>query len=280
MAIANFQQTIWSKIIQTQLDTITSLKDHCDFEFEGDIRQAEKVKILGVTRPTIRTYIPGTDLVPEAGTDSSQFLNIDQYRYYDFYVEDIDKVQSVPGLIEKLTMEGTKGLAESGDEYVATIVVAAVTAAEVAHATSADVSGLTAATTTSLLDGAFQALYDANCKVSDVFHLEITAEMYNKLRSSIITLDTNNSEMIKKGYVGHYNNALVSIENKLGTWSDGTRNTKLAMLRTNKAIAFAGQLQQVEAFRPDKAFQDAVKALYVFGAKVVRPEQVYCLPLY
>jgi len=72
MAISNFQQTVWSKKIQLQLDTITSLKDHCDFQFEGEIKYAKEVKILGVTRPTIRTYVPGTSLTREAGTDSSQ----------------------------------------------------------------------------------------------------------------------------------------------------------------------------------------------------------------
>ena len=72
MAISNFQQTIWSKKIQLQLDTITSLKDHCDYEYEKDTKNAKEVKILGVTRPTIRTYVPGTALKREAGTVSSQ----------------------------------------------------------------------------------------------------------------------------------------------------------------------------------------------------------------
>lgn len=86
MAITNFQQTIWSKKIQKQLETITSLKDHCDFQFEGEVRQAEKLKILGVNRPTIRTYTPGSDITIEAGTDSSQMLNIDQFKYFAFEV--------------------------------------------------------------------------------------------------------------------------------------------------------------------------------------------------
>ena len=66
----------------------------------------------------------------------------------------------------------------------------------------------------------------------------------------------------------------------LGTWNDGTRDCKLAMLRTNKAIAFAGQIDKVEAYRPQDAFSDAIKGLYVFGAKIVRPEQIYLFPIY
>ena len=145
MAITNFQQTIWSKKIQMQLETITSLKDHCDFQYEGDIKYAKEVKILGVNRPTIRTYVMGTPLTREAGTDKSQLMKIDQFRYFDFEVEDIDKAQSVPGLIEALTKEATLGLSEEADKYVASLVVAEAANGdtEVAFGAATDISGVT-----------------------------------------------------------------------------------------------------------------------------------------
>ena len=279
MAITNFQQTIWSKKIQCQLETITSLKDHCDFEFEGDIKGAKEVKILGVNRPTIRTYVPGQALVREAGTDSSQLLKIDQFKYFDFEVEDIDKVQSVPGLIEKLSKEATLGLSEEADKYVASLTVEAAAGEEVAKAEATDISGV-ADGGISLIETGFAKLYGNNCKVSDTFYLEITPEWYTILRPEILVLDTNNSELIKKGFVGKYGNALISIENLLGTATVGGQECKLAMLRTSKAIAFAGQIDKVEAYRPHDAFQDAIKGLYVFGAKIVRPEQLYLFPIY
>ena len=78
-----------------------------------------------------------------------------------------------------------------------------------------------------------------------------------------------------------YGNAKISIENLLykGTY-DGTSNVTFCMLRTSKAIAYAETLRKVEAYRPEGAFQDAIKALYVFGAKIVRPEQLYVFPIY
>ena len=281
MAITNFQQTIWSKKIQCQLETITSLKDHCDFEFEGEVKMAKEVKILGVTRPTIRTYVPGTKLTREAGTDSSQLLKIDQYRYFDFEVEDIDKAQSVPGLIEALSKEATAGLSEEADKYVASLVVAEASNDEtkVAFGTATDISGV-ADGGVALLENAFKTLYTNNCKVNDNYHLEICPEWYTILRPAIIELDTNNSDLIKKGYVGKYGNALISIENLLGTATVGGQACTLNMLRTTKAIAFAGQIDKVEAYRPHDAFQDALKGLYVFGAKIVRPEQIAVIPTY
>lgn len=277
MAVANFKQTVWAKKIQTQLDTITSLKNHCDFEYEGEIKYAERVKILGVVRPTVRTYVPGTDLIRESGKDNSQFMDIDQFRYYDFDVDDVEKVQSKPGKIEKLTEEGNKALSEEADKYVASLV--AKEKANLSSADSTDISGVTDGGI-SLIEGGFKTLYKNNCKVTDNYFLEIDPEWYTILRPEIITLDTDNSDLIKKGFVGKYGNALISIENLLATWNDGTRDCILCMLRTSKAIAFAGQLEKVEAFRPQDGFSDAVKALYVFGAKIVRPEQIYLFPIY
>lgn len=122
MAITNFQRTVWSKKIQTALETVTGLKNHSDYQFEGEIKYAKEVKILGVNRPTIRTYVPGTAITREHATDSSQLLKIDQFRYFDYEVEDIDQAQSNPGLMNALAEEAGKGLAEEADKYIAKIV--------------------------------------------------------------------------------------------------------------------------------------------------------------
>jgi hypothetical protein len=279
MAITNFQQTIWSKKIQTQLGTITSLKDHCDFQFEGEIKFAKEVKILGVTRPTIRTYVPGTPITRDPGTDSSQLLKIDQYRYFNFEVEDVDKAQSVPGLIETLSKEATAGLSEEGDKYVAKIVKDDVTAQTptVSVGTKQQISSFTDGGI-AVIETGFKQLYKNNCKVNQEYFLEINPDWFTVLRPYILELDTDNSELIKNGFVGKYGNAKISIENLLETATvQSQANCTLCMLRTSKAIAFAGQIDKVEAYRPHDAFQDALKGLYVFGAKIVRPDEIYVL---
>lgn len=70
------------------------------------------------------------------------------------------------------------------------------------------------------------------------------------------------------------------IENLLPTGKTGsgaTDNVYYNVLRTDKAIAFAEQIDKVEAYRPETAFQDALKGLYVFGAKIVRPNEIYVI---
>lgn len=268
--VTNFQQTIWSKSILRSLEKITSLRNHCDFQYEKESKNAKEVKILSVNRPTIRTYVPGTALVRESAADSSQLLKLDQYRYFNFEVEDIVKAQSVPGLMEALTDEAGKGLALEGDKYVAEVIKAGVDGSTIAAST--EIALTTSNAIPSVEDG-FAALYSKDCKVSDTFYLEVAPKVFTTYRQQLTELSTNNPEILKKGAVGRINNAYVCIENCLPESTTAHYN----VLRTNKAIAFAEQIEKVEKYRPEDAFTDAVKGLYVFGAKVVRPDEIYVI---
>ena len=275
MAVANtiteFQQVIWSKSILRSLEKITSLRNHCDFQYEKESKNAKEVKILSVNRPTIRTYTPGTPLVRESAADSSQTLKLDQYRYFNFEVEDIVKAQSVPGLMEALTDEAGKGLALEGDIYVGNVIKAGVEDGEI----TASASEITLSTSNAIstVEDGFAVLYGNDCKVSDTFYLEVAPKVFVTYRQQLTELSTNNPEILKKGAVGRINNAYVCIENCLPESDTAHYN----VLRTNKAIAFAEQIDKVEKYRPEDAFTDAVKGLYVFGAKIVRPKEIYVI---
>ena len=265
--ITNFQQTIWSASILRSLDTITSLRKHCNFQYEKDSANAKEVKILSVTRPTIRKYVPGTALVRESAGDSSQLLKLDQYHYFNFEVEDIVKAQSVPGLMEALTDEASKGLALEGDKYVAEVIEAD------SEVTKSEVITLTTSNAMASVEEGFATLYEHNCKPTDTFYLEVAPKVFTTYRQQLTELSTNNPEILKKGAVGKINNAYVCIENCLHTDGSSVSN----ILRTDKAVAFAEQIEKVEHYRPEDAFTGAIKGLYVFGAKVVRPEEIYVM---
>ena len=269
--VQHFQRTVWSASILRSLDTITSLRKHCNFEYEKDTKNAREVKILGVTRPTIHTYVSGTPLVRESAGDTSQTLVLDQAKYFNFEVEDIDRAQSQNGLMEALTDEAGKGLALEGDKYVAEIVKQAADAGEIS--VSASVITLTNSNAMASVEEGFATLYEHNCSVHDAFYLEVAPRVFTTYRQQLTELSTNNPEILKKGAVGKINNAFVCIENCLAEAEGAYYN----ILRTEKAVAFAEQIESVEAYRPEDAFTDAVKGLYVFGAKIVRPEEIYVM---
>ena len=43
---------------------------------------------------------------------------------------------------------------------------------------------------------------------------------------------------------------------------------------TNDAISFAEQVAKTEAYRPESKFADAMKGLCVYGAKLIRPDNL------
>lgn len=271
MSIQHFQRTVWSTSILRALSVITSLRNHCNFQNQKDSQNAKEVKILSVNRPTIRKYVPGTPIERERAGDGSLLLKIDQYHYFNFEVEDIDKAQSVPGLMEALTDEASKGLALEGDKYVAELIKTAADAGEVA--VSGSVIALTNKNAMESVEDGFATLYGNNCKVSDTFYFEVAPKVFTTYRQQLTELSTNNPEILKKGAVGKVNNAYVCIENCIAE-ADGAYYN---ILRTDKAVAFAEQIDKVEAYRPEDAFTDAIKGLYVFGAEIIRPEEIYVM---
>ena len=255
MAVQNFIQTIWSKKIQDDLELKCKLVDNCLRSYEGDCKYARTVKILGVGEPTISVYDKGQGITPEQMSDRGQELVIDQARAFAFMVDDIDKAQSVPGLAEEYQRKAVHGLAVERDTYVANLIKAGK------NATTA--TALTEEGVKEAIDAAIVALRERNFDEDGV--IEITPAVYNVFKNCLITLSTNNPEYIKKGIVGVYDGFNVIMSNNMA--KDATY--AYCCVRGKKAIAFAGQINEVEALRSDTYFADIVRGLDTFGAKTI-----------
>jgi hypothetical protein len=259
MAVSNFIQTIWSKKILDKLELECKLVANCHREYEGDCKYAQSVKILGVGEPTIGNYT-GADIEIEAMSDEGQLLTIDQAKYFAFYVDDVDKAQSVPGLPEKFQEKSVHALAVARDTFVAGLIK---TGTNVTTATA-----LTKEAVKEAIDGGIVALRERNFTEDGV--IEISPAVYNVFKNELITLSTNNPEYIKKGIVGVYDGFEVIMTNNLVKDGDKT----YCDIRGKKAIAFAGQLEKVEACRAEKRFADIIKGLDVYGGKVIDNDRI------
>ena len=254
MAVTNFIQQIWSKKIQDDLELKCKLVNNCLRDYEGDCKYAQSVKILGVGEPTIGDYDSTQDITIEEMSDKGQILTIDQAKYFAFYVDDVNQAQSVPGLPEKYQEKAVHGLAVARDTYVATLIQGATNKTTVTMTEEGFKKGV---------DDAIVALRERNFDEEGV--IEITPAGYALFKNHLITLSTNNPEYIKKGIVGMYDNMEVIMSNNLKT---------PGCVRGKKAIAFAGQINEVEALRAEKKFKDIVRGLDTFGAKVIDENRI------
>lgn len=269
MAYAAFKPDFWASHYESELGKICRLVPTCDTQYEGDVEYGSTVKLFGVSDPTISEYT-GTPKNFETPADTSLTLAIDQAWSTSFKVDDVDKAQSVPGLLEALTRGAIRKHAEKRDSVIAELAALAVNK-------STDKSSIDTATEAiPLVDAAFEALWDNGVPVDEEMDLFVPPFFYTLIKEYLIEKKTSNDGVIRTGVAGMYNNANIIITNNLFTDSSGY--TKI-MLKTTKAIAFAAQIKKVEKVRltPTGVMADGVMSLDVFGAKIVRPDQLYVI---
>ena len=282
MSVQHFIQTVWSKKIQDDLEEKCKLVQDCTREYEGDCQYAQTVKILAVGDPTIGNYT-GADITIEEMSDSSQDLVIDVQKYFAFEVKDVDKAQSVPGLPEKYQQKSVNALALAREKHIGALVAgkAQTTANEVAgndtfKEGAANVVTATAKTKGAIktaLDDAIVTLREKNFDDSGV--IELDPRSYKTFKDELIELKTANDEMIRRGVVAEYDGFQVKSTNNV--YRDSTH--VYCIVRSKNAIAFAGQINEVEAGRMEKRFSDYVRGLDTYGAKIIAQDELVCVKI-
>lgn len=267
--MSNFKPIFWSKYCQTELEKDLVLANWCNYEFEGEMKEGARLKIVGAVRPTVQKYEKGKDLVPEDLGDNSQYLDITESDAFSFNVEDIDRAQSKEGYLETQFDEAKIALAESADAFVGK---QAKYANKDMISASTEISAISSNPLSSI-DNGLVKLYKNNVSPKQELAADLTPEHITAVKSKLASLFSENVEYIKRGAVGKYNNTYLRMSNNL--YDDGTDIYE--MIRTKKAIAFKGQINKVETKRHPFRFCDIISGLHVYGAKLVRPKELYVI---
>ncbi|MGI6168811.1 MAG: hypothetical protein ACOYI4_03715 [Christensenellales bacterium] len=267
MAYSNFKPTIWSKYIQTELGKHTVFEQDCDFRFKGEVGKGKTVKILGVAPPTIGNYTGANIGNPEAVPDSSVYLVINQAKFFNFMVDDVDEAQATDGLMQALMKESTRAMAEARDTYIAGLC------ADGAGGASSSATITTAAGAKSAVDAGLIYLWNNGVSQKDDVTAYLSPNVYQLMAEYITETKTDNDKLLAQGILGTYSGMKIKMSNNLK--DDGTN--RLLIIKTSKAVAFAGGIDEVEAYRPEGFFSDAIKGLNTFGGKVVRPKEMYVI---
>ena len=281
MSYANFIPSVWNEGIERELERLCVFVEDCNRKFEGAIKKkGESVTILGVGKPTIKSLAKearnGNIDDAEEVEDTSVIMYINQIRYFNYMVGDIDKAQSVGGVMDALEQETSEGLADEVDKYISSFAVDSSVKALYGKTPVKVVSGTPTATTEKnvlhVLDEAIQGLYENDVKATTKIVVTISPRFHTLFKQAYVDKDTNNSEMLKNGVVAKYGNVIVKMSNNVHKTNDGAVDN--IMIRTQRAVAFAKPLTHSEAYRPEKKFADAVKGFILFDAKVVRPKEI------
>lgn len=272
MAYSNFIPSVWEESINRELERACVFVEDCNRQYEGLVsKKGDSVHILGVGKPTIKSIerSNASDEIDEAEeiNDTSVIMNINQIRYFNYKVGDIDKAQAVGGLMDALSEETSEGLANEMDKFIANMA----TDSAVPKLASAPTL-VTKDSVLSIIDDAIQLLQENDVNMASGITLTVSPRFYKLFKQAYISKDTDNSEALKNGKVAMYGNVTVKLSNNVAKTDSGSVDN--IMLRTKRAIAFVNPLTHTEAYRPEKSFADAVKGFALFDGKVVRPKEI------
>jgi hypothetical protein len=273
MAITNFIPELWAAAMLEQWNAVNVWAGLTNREYEGTLARGNKIHITGVVAPTVKDYAAGHDGVPrtteaEAITDTTVEMVIDQEKSTDFYVDDIDRAQAAGSLASYTTAAGY-AMAEDTDKFLANLAVAGGTDL---------ITDITSPTTG---DDAFDLVRDARKQLnkenvpSDGRILVCNAEFEGLLLgadSKLTTADAvgdSPSQGLRNATIGNLLGCKVVTSNHLPA-VDSPQFVMFAI----RALAFASQIDKVEAMRAQNKFADRLRALHVYGGKVIRPEGI------
>lgn len=280
MAYDKFIPDLWAKKIERDLERKCVYAEDCNRQWEGTVKQCgDTVHITGVGKPTIstlaRTNASGNINGPEEVEGTDTVLVIDQIRYFNFMVGDIDKAQALDGLMDALTAEANEGLANEVDKFISDLVVSTdEDGAAIVPKLATTATALTVENVLDVLDMGQQRMYENDVAATTEIVVTIPPSVYRLFRKAYITKDTDNSEALKNGRVAQYGNMTIKMSNNVNKVIGDSGTTYNIMMRTKRAVAYAQPVRHIEPYRPEGKFADALKGFILFGGKVVRPAEI------
>lgn len=279
MAVTGFIPKLWSARLLNALDKSHVFANVVNRDYEGDIKKmGDTVHINTIGAVTIGTYTQNTDFSsgPETLATTDQTLTIDQAKYFNFQVDDIDAAQAAGDIMDKAMTRAAYGLADASDKYIAGILAGA------ADATNTVSTSAVALTSSNVYENVVKMrtiLDKANVPTAGRW-LVIPPEMY-----ALILLDDRfvktGGEMaegiLRTGLVAQAAGFDIYLSNNCVSANVSDKVTYTITGGVDAAATYAEQIVSTEAYRPEKRFADAVKGLHVYGAKVVDKAQLACL---
>ena len=273
MSVTNFVPTIWSARLLAHLDKKHVYAALVNRDYEGEIRNyGDTVKINQIGDVTIKNYTKGNDIEdPEDLSGSQTMLTIDQAKYFNFSIDDVDAAQVNPKLMDEAMKRAAYGMNATTDTFLANMMY-------LAASNNGKNLGNDSTPVVPTKADAYDYLVDLS---TDLTEKDVPTEgrwaVIPAWFHGLLLKDSRfvgngtdyNKALIEGGEVGVAAGFRIFLSNNV----PNTEGTKYKILGgTNAAGSYAEQILKTEAYRPEKRFSDAVKGLHVYGGKVVQPK--------
>jgi hypothetical protein len=281
MSLNSFKPTIWSSKLFVRLQKNLVFASVVNRDYEGDISgYGDTVKINEISDITVSDYT-GT-LTWQTLSDAQKILLIDQKKSFSFSLDDIDKAQMNPKVMNAAMQAASYAVADVIDQFIASLYSGAGITNTTYMGSAASPISVSTGNVLLTLSYASRYLDEANVPTQNRF-MVIPPWLHQKIVLTEVGGINAAAEpkvfsdgVLTSGYVGRLYGFDLLLSNNVQA---SASNVSAIMALNRTAISYAGQVSQIKAVEREDTFDEGIKGLYVYGGKVVRPAALACLHL-
>ena len=286
---SNFVPEIWSARFLSRLDDSLVWGRTTNSLYEGEISAAgDTVKIpTPTTTVTVSDYTIDTDIAdPTLTSGTTQDLDIDQQKYYHFYVDDIDRAQAKPAIMDDAMGRAARAMAETVDTKIKDLIHATYNSARQATIITQKPSDANWGTNTIKGLAKLKRIMTTAKLPLDNRWLVVDEDFQEGLdihfgagtgSAAAVFLPATSEQAVRNGFVGKLLGFDLYVGNSARLPAGAVGNKRAYAGQGTEAVTLARQIVKSEAYRPEKRFGEAVKGLVVYGAKVTLPARLFSL---
>jgi hypothetical protein len=276
MGLENFVPELWSDRLFVALRKTLVFNGLVNKDYEGQIRNyGDTVHINEIGPVTVNSYAKHGTLTYETLDSAQKTLLIDQISSFSFKIDDIDKAQTNPKLMDGAMNDAAYRIADTIDAFIAGLYAGAgVTGSATYIGSAASSVSVSSGNVIETITYAGRYLSEKNvpqenrwCAIPPWLHQKILLAEIGGVSATAVPKVFDDGTLVN-GFIGQALGFNLVVSNNVS--NNGTQYR--VMCGNRSAISFAGQVTTVEALRLETTFADAVRGLYVYGAKVVNPD--------
>lgn len=286
MAVTTFIPELWNAKILRKFDAslVYGQPSVANRDYEGEIQnQGDTVHIASISDPGVRSYSASTPLTFDSLTTTDQTLEVDQADYFAFKVNDVDKVQAAGDFGGAALDRAAYKLRAAADTYAGDLLKAgAATANKFGRAKvvsgGTQIAGADQITAWDLLVE-LGLLLDKQDAPEEGRYVVVDPGFIAAIAKDdrFMRIDAaGDGETRRNGAIYRAAGFDILKTTKVPTvgGSGADKNDKVIIAGVPGAFTFASQITKTEAGRIEAGFDDFVKGLHVYGAKVTIPEGI------
>ena len=260
MSYQNFKPEVWTELTNRNLNKELVFGALANRNYEGKIENfGSSIRVPSIGSVTVGDYT-GADITFQEDTGAYQTITINKAKYFALKMDDVDKAQAIPGVMERLTEQAIYEMADVVDTELAKLYTKC----------KSKVTGTIGTDKVTHLILKLSAQMDEDNVPTANRWLVVSPEVYVEIIKELPQISTgeNTLSINQNYYIGSYGGFQIFKSNNV----QKTGKKYHCMAGVSAGLTLAMQLNEMKAGEFEKSFGEYIKGLQLFGCDVIETE--------